>query len=241
MTTSPNSRVVAPTSRGDHVRRPGAVAARLEHRARERLRSASLAEALAEHERRGEQHRGGIRHALTRDLLGRAVRGREDARADAGEPARRRHARIGDAGRRRRTTAPRTGPARRRRRSDRARRQDPARPARPPAPRSCTPSCRAASERKSHVQRTSPPTEVTRARLERATSKARASVHSTAVSWSGLMTVTAPREGYATRSMRACRSSSDSTPARAGSCAAATRIASASSVACRVDCGKAWP
>ena len=70
------------------VGRADAVGARIEHGVRERLRGPALAEALAQHERCGEEHRRRVGDALTGDVLGRPVRGSEDARPGSRETAR---------------------------------------------------------------------------------------------------------------------------------------------------------
>ena len=80
MTTSANSRVVAPIPHGDEVGGADAVGTRFEHGAGQRLRRPALAEPLAEHERRGEQHRRRVGDALAGDVLGRPVSRSEHAR-----------------------------------------------------------------------------------------------------------------------------------------------------------------
>ena len=71
----------------------------VEHGAGQGLRRPALAEPLAEHERRGQQHRGGVGDSLARDVLGRSVSRSEHARPAACEPAGRCDARspsVGD-------------------------------------------------------------------------------------------------------------------------------------------------
>ena len=79
MTTSANSRVVAPMP----VETMSGVRVPLEHASalrRRAVRRAALAETLAEHERGREEHRRGIRDTLACDVFRRSVPRQEDAR-----------------------------------------------------------------------------------------------------------------------------------------------------------------